>query len=358
VIAFYPYYSRNPYQSMLMADLPKLKVLAFPLGDPVANATPPSRAGRLDNYLLHMHWSHPILHNGKDHDEAAQRLERFKTNVLDMKARGGKLLWTVHNVFPHEPRFPDLETDLARFLVREAEAVHVLTPETPARTADHYPLPPEKTVVIAHSSYAGRYPDSISPAAARTRLGLGHDEHVFLAFGGVRPYTGLDGLLEAFAKAADADPRLRLVIAGKPVYSAAFDDLTAACEADPRILTVFDSVPDDEVQVYFRAADTVVLAYRSILNSGALHLALTFGRPVVLPDLDSFRTFGGLPYATMFTHGDVGSLHDALLAARDVRGRSVEEAARAAAERNHPRDMARGYADLIRRVMEVEDGAL
>jgi glycosyltransferase involved in cell wall biosynthesis/ubiquinone/menaquinone biosynthesis C-methylase UbiE len=354
VVAFFPDYSRNPYQSMLMADLPKLRVLPFPLSDPVANATPPSRTGRLDNYLLHVHWSHPILHAGKDHDEAAQRLERFKTNVRDMKARGGKLLWTVHNVFAHEPQFPDLETDLARFLAGEAEAVHVLTPETPAQTADHYQLPAEKTVVIAHSSYVGRYPESISRSAARTRLGFASHEHVFLAFGGLRPYKGLDVLLEAFAAAADADPRLRLVVAGKPQYSAAFDAVAAACEAHSRILTMFDAVPDDEVQVYFRAADTVVLPYRSILNSGALHLALTFGRPVVVPDLDSFRTFAGLPYATTFTRGDVGSLHAALLAARDVRGRSVEEAARAAAERNHPRDMARGYANLIRRVMGVE----
>jgi glycosyltransferase involved in cell wall biosynthesis/2-polyprenyl-3-methyl-5-hydroxy-6-metoxy-1,4-benzoquinol methylase len=354
VVAFFPDYARNPFQSMLMADLPKLGVLPFPLSDPVANATPPSRAGRLDNYLLHVHWSHPILHAGKDHDEAAQRLERFKANIRDMKARGGKLLWTVHNVFAHEARFPDLETDLARFLVREAEAVHVLTPQTPARTADHYPLPAEKTVLIPHSSYVGRYSESISRVAARARLGFASHDHVFLAFGGLRPYKGLDVLLDAFAKAADADPRLRLVVAGKPQYSAAFDAVAAACEADPRILTMFDSVPDDEVQVYFRAADTVVLPYRSILNSGALHLALTFGRPVVLPDLDSFRTFGGLPYATTFMQGDVGSLHDALLAAREVRGRSVEEAAREAAERNHPRLMARGYADLIRRVMNVE----
>jgi len=354
VVAFFPDYSGNPYQSMLMADLPKLKVLSFPLGDPVTNATPPSRAGRLDNYLLHVHWSHLILHSGKDHDEAAQRLERFKTNVRDMKARGGTLLWTVHNVFAHEPRFPDLESDLAQFLVREAEAVHVLTPETPARTAGHYVLPPEKTVVIPHSSYVGRYPQSISRAAARTRLGFANDEHVFLAFGGVRPYKGLDVLIDAFAKAADADPRLRLVIAGRPQHSAAFDAMAEVCAAEPRILTIFDTVPEDEVQVYFRAADAVVLPYRSILNSGALHLALTFGRPVVLPDLDSFRTFVDLPYAATFRGGDVDSLRDALLAARDMRGPSVEGAARAAAERNHPRDMAREYADLIRRVMNVE----
>lgn len=354
-VGFYPDYARNPYQSMLMAGLPELDAVSYPISDPAVNATgtPASRTERLDNYLLHIHWSHPILHWGKDAADAERRLDDFKANVHDLKARGGHLMWTIHNVFAHEPRFPELEVELSRFLVAEADAVHVLSEETPRRTAEFYPLPPEKTHVIPHSSYVGRYPEAISRSAARARLGLDGDEIVFLLFGGVRPYKGLDVLLDAFTAAADADPRLRLVVAGKPHYSAAFEALATRCDADPRIVTAFDVVPDDEVQVYFRAADNVVLPYKSILNSGALHLALTFGRPIVLPDLPSFQPFADPAYATKFTPGDVGSLRDALLAARSMRGQSVERAARAAAERNSPQEMARAYTALVRSVLGV-----
>jgi glycosyltransferase involved in cell wall biosynthesis len=353
-VGFYPDYARNPYQSMLMGDLPGLGVVSYPISDPAVVAAPQSKTGRLDNYILHIHWSHPILHWGKDAAHAARRLEDFKTNVRDLKDRGGHLIWTIHNVFAHEQRYPELELDLARFLVAEADAVHVLSPETPARTAEHYPLPPEKTHVIPHSSYVGRYAEAISRSAARARLGFEGDEFVFLLFGGVRPYKGLDMLLDAFAQAAGVDGRLRLVVAGKPHYSAAFEALAARCDDDPRIVTAFDVVPDDEVQVYFRAADSVVLPYRSILNSGALHLALTFGRPIVLPELESFQPFSDPAYATRFTPGDVGSLRDALLAARSLRGQSVERAAREAAERNSPQEMARAYATLVRSVLGIE----
>ena len=82
-----------------------------------------------------------------------------------------------------------------------------------------------------------------------------------------------------------AGPGARLLIAGRPRGGASTTRLAAAAAADRRIRLPLRFVPDDELQVWLRAADVVVLPFRDILTSGSAILALSFGRPVVAPAL-------------------------------------------------------------------------
>jgi hypothetical protein len=61
-----------------------------------------------------------------DPDEAPARLKAFKELLLDVKARGGHLVWTVHNVLPHDVRHRDVEIELLTFLAEHAELVHAM----------------------------------------------------------------------------------------------------------------------------------------------------------------------------------------------------------------------------------------
>jgi len=56
---------------------------------------------------------------------------------------------------------------------------------------------------------------------------------------------------------------------------------------DARVRLFLKPVPHAEVQLYFAAADVVVLPYKNILNSGAALLAVSLGRPVCVPALGS-----------------------------------------------------------------------
>ncbi|MDG4763557.1 methyltransferase domain-containing protein [Solwaraspora sp. WMMD406] len=352
-VGSFPNYVDNPYQAMLMSGLRDAGVQSFPVTDVLRTEAPHLPSGPLDNYVLHVHWTDPILHPARSGEEAMARLAEFQQRVAELRARGGRLVWTIHNVFPHEWKFPAAERALARFLADEADAVHVLSEETLAAVEPHYPLDPDKVRVIRHSSYLGVYPNSVSRVAARERFGLEPDQHVVLFFGGIRPYKGVDVLLDSFAVAARRDARLRLIVAGPAKRLDPKQRLKERCEADPKITPVFGAIPNEEIQFYFKAADTVVLPYRSILNSGIFHLAISFGRPVIAPRVGSLTSLLDPEFAIGFDPTNQHALAEALLAAPKLRGRHVELAALSAARGYQFTDMGRDYAKLITELFDT-----
>ncbi|MFY1635785.1 methyltransferase domain-containing protein [Solwaraspora sp. WMMB335] len=353
-VGSFPHYLDNPYQAMLMSGLRDAGVQSFPVADLVtAPVAPHLPTGTLDGYVLHIHWTDPILHPARSADEAATRLTQFKEHIAELRRRGGRLVWTIHNVFPHEWKYPETERALARFLADEADIVHVLSQETVAAVEPHYPLVSDKVRVIKHSSYLGVYPDSVSRIAARHRFGFEPDQHVLLFFGGIRPYKGVEQLLDSFSVAGRRDPRLRLMVAGQPKRLDPRSRLLERCEADPLVIPVFTAIPNQEIQLYFKAADTVVLPYRSVLNSGIFHLAISYGRPVVAPRVGSLASLLDPAFSITFDPADRHGLSEALLAAPRLHGRQVELAALATARSYQFGDMGRDYAKLITELFET-----
>jgi glycosyltransferase involved in cell wall biosynthesis len=153
-------------------------------------------------------------------------------------------------------------------------------------------------------------------AAARSRLGLPAGAAVALFFGFVRPYKGLEGLIDALPAVAARVPALQLVVAGEFWQPAgAFLSRAAALGVAGRLRLDDRYVPNEEVGDYFAAADVVVMPYRSATQSGVVTLAAEFGRPVVATRV------GGLPEAVehgvgglLVPPGDVPALAEALAA--------------------------------------------
>lgn len=77
--------------------------------------------------------------------------------------------------------------------------------------------------------------------------------------------------------------RTQLLIVGNPFEDEVATDLLNRCKGNENIRAIFEFIPDDELQVYMNAADVVVLPYRNILTSGAVILAMSFGKPVIAP---------------------------------------------------------------------------
>ena len=342
------YRAFNPFQSMLNAALGQgitaVPVPAKQVVQGLRDAEPGS--------VFHLHWTAPVLQWSKEHAEAEQALADFMDALAGFQARGGKLIWSIHNALPHDSKFPDLDLDLARLLAERADRIHVLSPDTPELVANLYALDPGRTVVIEHSSYLGQYPDDVSRADARAQLGLDQDAKVIVALGGIRPYKGLNRLLDAFEAIADDDARL--LVAGQPRAGEFADELRRRCEANPQVIAHFARVPDDELQVWLHAADVAALPYLDILNSGGYWLAVTFGLPVVAPRAGTLTQFDGEPHVRLFDPGSpqsgTASLRRTLeQALRDLVGNnSASASARAAAQSRSPQRMAAGYATLVR----------
>ncbi|HVM12352.1 MAG TPA: glycosyltransferase, partial [Actinomycetota bacterium] len=242
---------------------------------------------------------------------------------------GGDLVWSVHNVLPHDTERPELEAALQQGIVDRATIIHVLSERTPDIAREWFTIPPEKVLHVPHQSYAGAYLETVSREDARWQLGIGPDEVVYALLGAIKPYKGTDRLLDAFDVLSSGDPgRRRLIVAGMPDQGGAVDRVLARCERHPFVLLHATTIPADDMQLYLRAADIVVLPYLRSLNSGVLMLALTFGVPVVAPAAGSIPEILTPEVGRTFDPESADSLLEALTAADALRSPEARAAAR------------------------------
>lgn len=232
--------------------------------------------GRYD--VWHVHWPERIAHG----TAAVARLAAFAVLVLWAKARGTRIVWTVHNLEGHARRHPQLERRFMRWLTRRLDGIVCLS-ETGARlTRARYPVLREvPATVIALGHYIGHYPNEVGRERARATLGLDPAARVLVFVGRILPYKNVERLVEQARRLAD--PNVRLVVAGLPAPDELRGAIEEAARGDNRVHLDLRDVGDDELQVFLNAADLVVLPFERILNSSTALLALSFGRPVLVP---------------------------------------------------------------------------
>lgn len=128
---------------------------------------------------------------------------------------------------------------------------------------------------------------------AQARLGIIAGERVILFFGQIAAYKGLEILLAAFEELIRSDQSCRLVIVGRPKggkdYCHSITQAIAHSSAHHRMILRIEFVPDADTELYFKAADVLVLPYTSIFQSGVLCLAYSFGLPVIAADVGSLK---------------------------------------------------------------------
>jgi beta-1,4-mannosyltransferase len=200
------------------------------------------------------------------------------------RRRGAVLVWTGHDLEPHELPRPWLWRVYSRLLLCQVDLLLSFGPGATALLVGRYPqLAHAATVVVPHGHYRGYYQAPPDAGAVRRQLRL-DQRPVLLCFGLIRPYKNIPGLIRAWKQLPA--PRPQLVIAGRAMDAQLAGDIEreASGEADLHLLLRF--IAADEVPGLFAAADVVVLPYqaRSALNSGVAHLALSLNRPAVLHD--------------------------------------------------------------------------
>jgi glycosyltransferase involved in cell wall biosynthesis len=215
-------------------------------------------------------------------------------------ARRGLVL-TAHDVLPREPRPGQLAAQ--RRLYDRFDAVVVHSEHGRARLVGELGVDPDRVRVIPHGVFA-HLADAPSPPAAGGRAPFQTEKPVVLCFGLMRPYKGIDVLLEAWRGIDGAE----LWIAGMPRMD--ISPLLAAAPPNVRFVPRF--VSDSELPAYFRRADLVVLPYREIDQSGVLFTALAFGKPLLLSDVGGFPEVASTGAARVVPAGDPAALREAL----------------------------------------------
>ena len=277
VLVYYPSLTTNPYQSLLYSRA--IQSGYFPVAAPDLSSLRALVHGK--RVILHIHWLSEVFREAKDEHNASLRLEEFQVLIDELLAKGVRILWTVHNILPHDSRFKQHEIKLRQFLVDRVAAIHVMNKQTRLLAEAAYNIPNDKTFHVPHPSYEGWYPNVDNRAVSRLALGVRPTSRVFLCFGSIQPYKGLEYVVRAFKKAFRITDDVVLIIAGFAPDKIFLSKLLQEAAFDGRILIEPARVAEYYVQNYFNAADFAVAANLDLLNSGVIALASTFRVPVI-----------------------------------------------------------------------------
>ena len=215
--------------------------------------------------------------------------------ILYYKILGKKIPITVHNVNAGQRDAND--TWLNRFSLRTqyrlADHIFVHTDKMKSEMVGGFSIAPEKVSVIPFGINNTVPNTTLSTSQAKRQVGVGATDKTMLFFGNIAPYKGLDILVAAFIELAKADPRYRLLIVGRPKQDSGswrrIEEVIARSEVRDRVEKRIEFVPDEETELYFKAADVLILPYRHVFQSGVLFLGYSFGLPAIVTDVGSLR---------------------------------------------------------------------
>jgi glycosyltransferase involved in cell wall biosynthesis len=254
---------------------------------------------------------------------------------------------TAHYILPPAPSRRQVAA--ARRVFDRMDAVVAHSNHGAARLRDEVGLDPDKVRVIPHGAfdYLTHLPEE-KPLPAELE---GAEGPVILFFGLLRPYKGIESLLEAFRRVEGAE----LWIVGNPRMDvASLPALAAGAPGHVRFLTRF--VEDAEIPAILRRADLLVLPYLDAEHSGVLYTGLAFGKPMVLSAVGGFPEVAATGAGRLVPPGDTAALATTLselVGDETARAELAAAAARAAAGPFSWDEAARLTLGLYRELIEA-----
>jgi D-inositol-3-phosphate glycosyltransferase len=215
--------------------------------------------------------------------------------MLFYKSWAKKIVFTAHNVNAAKRDSNDtlLNRVTLRIQYRLADHIFVHTERMKQELIEEFGTRSSKVTVIPFGINNSVPNTCLTPCEAKQRLGIRDGEKSILFFGRITPYKGLEYLIATFRQLLAQDEDYRLIIAGRvdkcEEYWTAIKEEICRDLPSERVLIKDQFIPDDETEVYFKAADVLVLPYKHIYQSGVLFLGQNFGLPVIAADVGSLK---------------------------------------------------------------------
>jgi glycosyltransferase involved in cell wall biosynthesis len=320
----------NPYQELLYGELrkrgiqvqylgagtpfPSLSLALLPLELALRRATGAK--------IVHLHWAWAFDFYAMPQIPARRWVAYawFRLFLVTIRLLGMKLAWTAHNVLPHGQVFPD-DTAARKLLVQHCDIVFGHSAWTLSGLTE-LGARPLRWVAIKHPAFDSQGSRQLPPSRANGGC------REFLFFGKILEYKGVEELLEAFVKLSPAVPA-RLTVAGEcpdPALRAKIEEL--ATRAGDRAALRIGYLSDAEVGSLMNSAHVAVLPFRRVTTSGSVMLALSYGKPLIVPAL---LALAELPATAVFRYdGSVTELAATLEAASAADGVTLDHMSQAA----------------------------
>ena len=215
--------------------------------------------------------------------------------MLYYRMLGKKITFTVHNVNAGKRDLND--SFLNRFSLRIqynlCHHIFVHTERMKSELVSDFCIAESKVCVVPFGINNTVPNTSLSSADAKRQLGITSSEKALLFFGNIAPYKGLEYLIAAFGKLSTKDRSYRLLIAGNPKgpggYWNQIRRTIASSSIGDRVIQKIEYIPDEETELYFKAADVLILPYLHVFQSGVLFLGYSFGLPAIASDVGTLK---------------------------------------------------------------------
>lgn len=224
------------------------------------------------------------------------------TTIKTWKQQGRKVIFHIHNKKPHESKVPNISHALMTALADSADQVSIMSTQTKDMLKDMWYYGDDFSHVsrVPHPNYIGAYGEMLNPTTLKS------DTLKILFFGLVRPYKGIEHLLEA----TKGLKNLEVTIAGNPSNTEYANQIKKLCINRNNINLRLEYISDEDIPSVFAEHHIVALPYNieSSLNSGAAILALSYGRTIVgtnngtLNDIPKKDLYFGYDYADEDDH--------------------------------------------------------
>jgi D-inositol-3-phosphate glycosyltransferase len=266
-------------------------------GNQRPDASPFSKALRVFKYYIQLIGYAATAQPELFHLLWNNKFELFDRTLLMLYYRmlGKKITLTIHNVNARKRDSNDssLNRLSLRLQYNFCHHIFVHTERMKSELVSDFRIPRSKVSVIPFGINNTVPNTALSTEEAKQRTGVSSGDKALLFFGNIAPYKGLEYLVSAFKELFNKDRSYRLIIVGRPKGSEKYwkqiQQTIARSEIRDRIIQRIEYIPDELTELYFKAADVLILPYTHVFQSGVLFLAYSFGLPVIAADVGSLK---------------------------------------------------------------------
>ncbi len=276
----------NPYQIFLDKALKEVGIKSI---FPIKNYRIFPIIRNILNYkpdIIHFHWIHDI--SGFLNRNIVISNLKLLIFILDIYLikyiLKTKIVWTIHNIYSHDCFHPYIERFIRKLLSNKANVLICHCNQAKKEIRREFGTSYNKINVIPIGNYLNWYKNKISKKNALKYLNLNSSDFIFLSFGPIKPYKGINNLIKSF-NTLDSNRNVKLLVIGEPKTDKIKTALIKNSKDCKNIKFVFNFVNDDDLQIYFNASDVVVFSYQKILTSAGIPLAMSFSKPIIAPRL-------------------------------------------------------------------------
>ena len=228
--------------------------------------------------ILHLHWPEHLYRRNK-WILIPVTLTFFILKLIIAKIIGYKIVWTAHNIFPHDRKLPfDYLERYSIAILSNAIIAHCsFAREELKRKIKHH----KNTFSIPLGNYSIENHGTSDRTEARKQLGIEQNKFIYLFFGRINPYKGVENLIESFNQIEDSNSILYVI--GDCKSESLKNDIFKLRGENDQINLLIRTIHESEIPLYLHSADVFVAPFTRVTTSSSIILALEFGLPIIAP---------------------------------------------------------------------------